>query len=254
MTSERVAQLEARLVEIARPTLARYTDALVRSLVAEVRERQRVWDLEHPELAEERLRALAELAVLTQETERQRQTGAAMARSRGDLRKMAGDRVVEALGAPEALPPLLSAQEWWLQDSWCLALIGDLGVGKSVGAGWCALEVLKAGERVVWLDAREGQTSPVFGKDGATRAHHAREAKLLVVDDLGAGAASAAWVGWLDSVLSYRHARSCRTIITSNASTEKFRTLVEARLADRIREGGVVRDFGGESLRKRRSA
>lgn len=250
MTQE---EINSRLEAIGRPALA-LADVLVRSRVAAVRADQAEWDSAHPALAAERTLLLRMGEVLDAAAYQAQTAAAEDRRCAGVLRRIAGDRVADALAKAEPLPPLLSAQEWWRTESWCLALIGDLGVGKSVGAGWCALEAVKAPSRVVWVDARVSALSPLFGVQAGNQAASAREAKLLVLDDFGAEGATQAWSSWIESVLSYRHARNARTVITSNAGTEKFRVTIGARMADRIREGGVVRDFGGASLRKRRTA
>jgi hypothetical protein len=251
MTTE---EISSRIAAIGRPALTSLRQVLDKNQVARIRHAQNEWDLAHPELAAEHAQLMRDLGAIEDAAQAVATAKAEAGRSKANLRRIAGDRVADALDAPEALPPLLSAKEWWATESWCLALIGDLGVGKSVGAGFCAREALAAGKHVIWIDARESALSPIFGLEGSQRARAAREAYLLVVDDFGAEGGTAAWLAWLDSVLSVRHARNRRTVITSNASTLKFRELVGPRMADRIREGGVVRDFGGESLRKRRSA
>lgn len=244
-------EINARLAAISRPTFEAFADALRPDRVRALRLRQNEWDLAHPELAAEHAALMRETDAIQRMESEKALALAEKGRAKANLRAMAGDRVGDALATSTETPALLSARAWWPSTSWCLALIGDLGVGKSVGAGWIALQALEAGKTARWLDARDAAVSPIFGTEGSTRAHRAREVDLLVIDDLGAGAPSEAWKAWVEAILGYRHAREFRTVVTSNANAEKFKALVGERMVDRIREGGVVKDFGGASLRKR---
>lgn len=261
---DRIAEINARLAQMKRPDLGNISEFLdadslkaMGPRLSAVRREQNLWDLANPGLAAEHRALVLEAKGLEEDNQARERAKAEKDRARAKLLEWAGARVIEALDAPNEEEPLKVAREWWASDSWCLAFIGNVGTGKSVGAGWCALRALECGTWARWLDAREAGTADIHGEKGRWRAARLSAVPLLVVDDLGAKTVKGVehWLQWLDGVLTMRHARHDpkrdprRTIITSNDTLERFKALVGDRLVDRIREGGVVHAFGGKSLR-----
>lgn len=158
----------------------------------------------------------------------------------GRLADIVGRRIADALKAPRSSQSMLAAANWLVSPAWCLALLGGVGNGKSVAAGWLVRSELERGGSVCWLRAAEASTASLYGPEAAERSKRARRSDLLVVDDLGAELASAPWAAWLGDVLDARYANLDRTVITSNLDAEAFKARVGPRLADRIREGSVV--------------
>lgn len=260
---DRIAEINARLAAMKRPDLGNISEFLdadslgvMGPRLSVVRREQNLWDLANPGLAAEHRALVLEAKGLEADNEARARARAEKDRARAQLLEWAGARVVEALESPTEEEPLKVAREWWASDSWCLAFIGNVGTGKSVGAGWCALQSLERGCWTRWVDAREAGTSDIHGEKGRWRAARLAAVPLLVVDDLGSKTVKGVehWLAWLDGVLTMRHARHSdedprRTIITSNDTPEKFKALVGDRMLDRMREGGVLHAFGGKSLR-----
>lgn len=242
----------AKLEALGRPVAADIAIVADRHAFTALRAKQAKWDADHPELAKERARLLPLVMALREQREAENTAKAEAERILAELRGMAGERVAEAIANPGPFEPFGVACDWLAADSWVLCLIGEVGVGKSVGAGLCAFRMLEAHRSAVWLDAREAGEAEIWGDAGQARSRKAQTADLLVIDDLGTKSAKASelWAGWVDRVLAVRHAWKRRTVVTSNADEAGFRKLLGARMWDRIREGGQVHDFAGESLRR----
>ena len=178
------------------------------------------------ELSEEQLRALLATA--------------RAASASAKLANIVGRRIADVLKAPSSSQSMIAAAEWLVSPAWCLALLGGVGNGKSVAAGWLARAELERGGSVCWIRATEASTASLYGPEAAERSKRARTSDLLVVDDLGAELASAPWASWLSDVLDARYANLDRAVLTSNLDAAAFKERVGPRLADRIREGKVV--------------
>lgn len=159
------------------------------------------------------------------------------------LKDLVGSRAAETLQSIKPTRMLAAAQAWDTSPSWCLLLYGGVGCGKSVAAAWLAQRALMMLASVAWLRAPQAALMGLYDAEARARARQARNAALLVVDDLGAEFSSEAWRGWLEDILSARHTNGDRTVLTTNLDPAAFRARVGARLGDRIREGTV---FGSD--------
>jgi len=253
-TSELQQRLELELKAIGRPMFdspilpalksgvyAAHAEA-VRKWEAENLDKAKAWASIEGQLVNEENR----LAMLPFETAR------ATERAR-KLGEMVGSRLVEAMKTPRQTQALDAAKAWDASTSWCLALLGGVGNGKSFAAAWLAAQAMALRASVVWLRATEGSTSSLYGEDAQRGAREARMASLLVIDDLGAEMATASWQCWLEDILGARYANSARTVLTSNLDAVAFRARIGVRLSDRIREGTVC-GTDETSMRKRGAA
>lgn len=210
------------------------------------------WARDNPE-AEERWHALkAEAAKLADALEAQEVREAMRIQSRAHVERWAGEVTALALDAPKDTYALVESKAWYLSESWALMLLGDSGLGKSVGAAWCAREAWVAHGSVRWIPCNQQQLERHFGPDADRLRTAATNATLLVIDDLERERSNDAWVDWLKAVLHQRHAHKRKTIITSN----KGGTVLEARLGaatwDRLADGGAIKAVHGESMRRRK--
>lgn len=147
--------------------------------------------------------------------------------------------------------PVNAARDWWRSDSWCLALVGTPGTGKSTAAGWLAQQATMLGhgrDWVVWLRATQASLAS-FGEETERRMEHARKCSLLVLEEVGSEFWSDAWRARLEDVLDFRYSEQLRTVITSNLSNEAFKEKLGLRLIDRLREGGKFVGTGKISMR-----
>lgn len=132
-----------------------------------------------------------------------------------------------------------------------LALLGDMGTGKTTAAMVAALRALQIGETVAYVKEPTllrwrryvSQTSQL---------ERAMSVGLLIVDELGtaetrdAEQARAAVLEVVDDRLSVG-----RTMLIGNLSRQAFGSRYDARLADRMREVGIIAECRGASMRGR---
>jgi DNA replication protein DnaC len=78
---------------------------------------------------------------------------------------------------------------------------------------------------------------------------HAKNADLLVMDDLGTRDATKAFIGDLHTVINYRYVNKKPTIFTSNLPMEEMREVFDGRIYDRVRDLTVEIRFSGKSKR-----
>lgn len=172
-------------------------------------------------------------------------------------------RLLGQLGAPakcietirrdfQDKPPMKAASGWCFNDAqWALTLCGRVGNGKTTAATWAAHQHLMRGRRVHWVRCAKMADEPLFGVEAQLQKHRCREAPLLVLDDIGAGAretSAKAWLGWLDDVLDARWGAQRKTILTSNLAPGALATWLGPRLADRLNEG-LIHGDNSESMR-----
>jgi DNA replication protein DnaC len=147
--------------------------------------------------------------------------------------------------------PLLVAAKWDRDRSRSvLALIGSMGVGKTTAAMSCALRALQAGESVLYVK----EPTLVRWRKYVSMGEQIGKALgvgLLIIDELGtekkhADEASAAILETVDDRLSVG-----RTMLIGNLDARAFGARYDARLADRMREVGIVAECAGQSLRGR---
>lgn len=124
-----------------------------------------------------------------------------------------------------------------------LALIGEMGRGKTVAAAWLAVHeaarYVEAEELVRLASARFGEERQAWDRIVSAR--------TLVVDEVGTeddkGRARAAYRRLIDQ----RHDRL--TLLSGNVSRAELRALLDPRTVDRVREMGAVVELEGESMR-----
>jgi DNA replication protein DnaC len=127
-----------------------------------------------------------------------------------------------------------------------LILMGTYGCGKTHLAGAIANEVVARGEPVLFvvvpdlldhLRATFGPNSPVSFDE---RFESVRNARLLILDDLGAQATSPWAQEKLFQILNHRYNAQLPTVLTTNLALEDF----EPRLRSRVSDSDAVRIVG----------
>lgn len=232
-------EIESEMLALQRPSMAASDCGNLRAL-SELRRRQLDWSTEYPAKALRWLQLLEEANANEQVAGLERKRQAELVRASAAVRRIVGDRIADVLAKPSQTHAMGAAREWGQSRLWCLALLGGVGSGKSVAAGWLAHQALSRSDGVCWLRASEAATGSLYGPEAQQRAQWARSARLLVIDDFGAEMASEAWKSWLEDVLGARYANAGRTVVTTNLDAEAFRARLGLRLTDRIREGMVV--------------
>lgn len=162
------------------------------------------------------------------------------------------------LGSGKSTDALEAAQKWWPTRAQFpfLLLMGDVGLGKSVAAAWCASEWARdfpwndlpggpSREPFVWLDGPKLRSISAFDNDVAA---DAGRAQLLVVDDAGRDSNPRA-MEILAEVLVERIDRKRATVLTTNLKGEPFRQRYGIALADRLRASAVIPRLQGKSMR-----
>lgn len=137
------------------------------------------------------------------------------------------------------------------KGAWCLLLLGGIGSGKTTAAGELAWAFGLEEKRVAWIRASESARLSGFGAEALERFEHWRSAKLVVLDDLGTEAMTPTWQQALDDLLDDRYQRMAPTVITSNLTPEGFKQRYGERIADRVRQDGIVSTLSEKSMRRR---
>ena len=148
---------------------------------------------------------------------------------------------------------------------WCLLLMGGVGCGKSTAVGAMVYAAAASAQRnpplrgderrhmmPVWVRAVEASRLSGFGEDTEARLRGWRRARLLVVDDLGTELMTPTWQQALEDVLDYRYQHSLRTVLPTNLTAAEFKARYGARIVDRIRQDGMVRELSAASMRTKR--
>jgi hypothetical protein len=151
----------------------------------------------------------------------------------------------------------LKAARDWATDGmqWSLILSGGPGCGKTTAAAWAAHQMSMRNYRPKWVRCAAVVDAPMFGGEAELLKHRCRNAGLLVLDDIGAGARerdAKPWLGWLDDVLDARWANKRKTIITTNMTPGPLAQWLGARLCDRLNEGTI--HATAEASMRRKSA
>lgn len=166
------------------------------------------------------------------------------------IRHCAPGRVEPALSRTEAL---VTVAKWRSAESagrTVLALLGTMGTGKTTAAMVAALRSLQSGESVAYVKEPTLLRWRRYISQTALL-ERAMSVGLLIIDELGtetkhAEEARAAILEVVDDRLSIG-----RTLLIGNLSREAFGSRYDARLADRMRQVGIVAECRGESLRGR---
>lgn len=126
-----------------------------------------------------------------------------------------------------------------------LALVGGMGRGKTVAAGWL---VLHESARYIEADEVLRLASARWGADLEAWRRLQRQ-RVLVIDEVGVEpdkhAAAAAYRELLNKRLGHR-----LTLLLGNLSKKDLRARLDLRTVDRLRERGQIIELEGESLRE----
>ncbi len=252
----RIAQLEAAIAALGRPTLSL---AGLRAII-ETGRQAKAWDEAHP-AESARYRALvAELEAETRRVEAQEAERAAAERvlrtSAARLeRSGVGQRALAAAADAEDTDALIAVKRW-LRDAsrtW-LVLCGAKGTGKSVAATWAVREAITTGSTAAFR--RSSELAKLSGFDaGAAELDTLKRVDLLVLDDVGTEQLNDWARAQLHELVDHRHEAYGRTILTSNLpwrGAGGLEARLGERIADRVAQAGTVVQVSGPS--KRRSA
>ena len=220
------------------------------------------WKLANPEAEEEYHRVKAEAVRRSDAVEALGIEAAKREQARAYVERWAGELTALALDTGKPTPALDAAKAWWPSDSWCLVLTGDPGVGKTVGAAWAARESWVKSGNVRWVSVNEASLERLFGPEAERLRMAAKNADMLVLDDVGKDNNSDVWKAWLEAVLDARWRDGRRTVLTTNLSArpdtnlrgETLKAPLEVRLGlrlwDRLAQGGKLVACGNVSLRR----
>lgn len=210
-----------------------------RGAYAAWRARVTAWTAAHPELAKAWDEALEESSRMEQEAEQRRMRRACL-RDAG-----VPPRIIEAHGKGLSTTTATEAVQAFLASGRAfLLLLGSPGCGKSVAAA----QVLHHGG--VFSRAVELSRLSAYDKEDRRIWQHATEARVLVLDDLGAELLHDAWRPMLDELVDTRYGARAKTVITSNLDKDGFKARYGERITDRIRHDGYVESCGNKSLRR----
>lgn len=240
----RQVELDAQMVALGRPQLsmsALLSSATVAAHRAACEEWERLRPLEAVQWLELRAQQRTEDARLYAE----RYGPEAFAREKLRVAGF-GERAIGALHRELRDSMCFVVTRDWLRDgtTWCLVLTGPPGCGKTVAATWAAHQMLMRNFSPRCVQCIQRADKPLFGVEAEEYRWRCAEAGALVLDDLGEGEQTsekrAVWRGWVDDVLTQRHAARRKTIITSNRSPAELGAWLGARLTDRINEGIAI--------------
>lgn len=192
------------------------------------------------------------------------------------------DAVLRSLDETEAM----KAARAWATKGGILLMLGAKGTGKTTAAAWALSRVAvtewdrcfcdrcagggvrddcfvveghrarirdrELSPRKAWFLKAGHMASALHRAGGEEIWDQARKVYALAIDDLGREYADmhGRWASELDLLIDDRHEMRRPTVITSNISLEEFKERYGERIADRIRQAGLVVSCAGESLRR----
>lgn len=222
---------------------------LMSRLRAELHARHK-WEAENPDLAKAWDEAWAE----EDNRRREREADEARRQFRANMpfrleRMGVPALVIEILERSNLETPAAKFVTEFLEaDKSILLLLGGPGTGKTIAAASALIEAPTHSS--VFVQATDVARLSDFNVEHAHELDRVTEARFLVLDDLGAEHANDFWVSRLDGIINHRYARKLRTIITSNLDAPRFKKQYGERIADRIRQVGIVRSCGDKSMRR----
>jgi DNA replication protein DnaC len=144
-----------------------------------------------------------------------------------------------------------------------LVLVGPHGAGKSTAAAYVLAEAVRRHdwnsqasggrqtEPFVWTNAAEVTSVVDFGRVAPEWVEGLKRASLLVLDDLGKDGTEVGLAALRD-VLTYRHEKQRRTVVTSNLAPSDFKARYGESWYERLKSAAMVPDLRNEkSMRKR---
>lgn len=146
-----------------------------------------------------------------------------------------------------------------------LALLGSVGQGKTVAAAYVARELLArrglnngptASETqfCAFVRATTFARLSAYQVDDKAYFEHLCGVRLLVIDDLGTETLAGMSQAHFEELMDVRYAEKRRTVITSNLEPAAFNARYHGRIADRLKQCGLISAGSGPSLRKRGAA
>lgn len=141
-----------------------------------------------------------------------------------------------------------------------LALLGDVGLGKTVAAAWVFRELVRGvpewrstGETdvPVWMRGPDFTRVSAYSPEDSRMIREAQRAPLLVVDELG-DEATPLGTATVRDICMAREANNRRTVLTSNLRPSDFARLYGRALYDRLVSRGIVTGLTGPSMRRQR--
>jgi DNA replication protein DnaC len=250
----RVAQLEASIASLGRPSLSLAN----LQAILDTGKRAKAWDDAHPVEAARHRALVAELEAETRRAETQEAERLAAERvlrtSAAKLeRSGAGQRALAAAADAEDTEALVAVKRW-LQDAsktW-LVLCGAKGTGKSVAATWAVREAITTGSTAAFR--RSSELAKLSGFDaGAVELDALKRVNLLVLDDVGTEQLNDWARAQLHELVDHRHEAYGRTILTSNLpwrGAGGLEARLGERIADRVAQAGTVVQVFGPSKRR----
>lgn len=225
-------------------------------------EARKAWEAEHPALAAEWAEAMAEDA----RRDREREVAACEARADSvapsRLRELGvPDLAVQHSLAPWSTDAVRAARKFIRADKRMLLLCGTKGTGKTTAAAvvlrwWllrCALAprptCAKPPPVAMFERATTFARMSAYDRDDKAYFDELCRCGLLVMDDVGAETLAGVAPAMLDELMDVRYGSGRRTVITSNLSGSAFKARYGERIADRIRECGIVETLTGSSMR-----
>lgn len=153
---------------------------------------------------------------------------------------------------PAAAP--VAGARWW-DERWLVFVHGGVtGCGKTHLATAVFLEAVESGEFRThrWLSTKgllSAVTDEIAGKAERRAERDAREAQLLLLDDLGAERATDFAREVLAGILCHRYDWQLPTILTSNADDLAAIDALDPRLSSRLAHRSLLVHRGGEDAR-----
>jgi hypothetical protein len=134
-------------------------------------------------------------------------------------------------------------------DRSVLALLGDVGRGKTLAAMWLVTELggqFRTAAVILDLWTRRGWKA-------AEERDRLIESRLLVIDDVGQGTPPSDFVPILTSIINSRRSPKRRTVLTGNFSVNRFKERFgdkDPRLSSRLHQSAVAVEDIGDDMRR----
>lgn len=231
-----LAEIDADIRRLARPTHPGCAGALHPGVIAKWRAERDAWRAANPD-------GEARYELLLEEWEA---TEFAMVRARkaGPIKGIPPEESA-ALARMFPTTATKGVDAWLSGGKRWLVIGGGTGVGKSVAAAYALTRSPGTG---TWLSASLF-VKMLGGFDAQQACDRVKHLDVVVVDDFGTEHMSDFAASVFHEVLAARHQNMNRTILTHNLKRDVLRQRLGSRLADRIVSDCVYVECAGESLR-----